>query len=137
MFEAGAITSGQRTKINQAIEQTIAEQLIGARRTGEVVWERLYPIQRLHLAGLLPASLQPYVPAVNSIVNALAAAEVGPTSQIGRKIFSALAQKLLEDMGRSTVLQDDFYGLLDRVWEESTFDRGFARLFMADNFGEL
>jgi hypothetical protein len=113
-------------------KEQITSYLMENGRQDEVTYMNLWPIEQLHVLGLLPPELSELMPQVRFIKETLAAEGVGPRSQIGDQLllplYNSIINKASVDQQYGNMLRD--LGLT--LFDESAYDALLPRLIVRD-----
>lgn len=121
------------------IKEQRDEWLVLNGRGNEVGWrEQWVPMQRLHFAGLLPPSLVDMMPILNSVLEALAAADKSPTTNLGTQYMLRLKLWLTSTyFPQHPTAREDLAALGLAMFDEPLESAVMARLFQDELFGKL
>jgi hypothetical protein len=132
LAERGEITETDRRDAQSAAEETVISYLLETGRQDEANYMQMWPIEQLHVLGLLPQQMEYLMPEVRFVKETLAAEERGPRSQIGDKLllplYNALMNRAQVDQAFGDVLLD--LGLT--LFDESAYDAILPRLIVGD-----
>jgi hypothetical protein len=132
MAERGVITESERRDGQALAKEQITSYLMENGRQDEVTYMNLWPIEQLHVLGLLPPELSELMPQVRFIKETLAAEGVGPRSQIGDQLllplYNSIINKASVDQQYGNMLRD--LGLT--LFDESAYDALLPRLIVRD-----
>ncbi len=121
-------------KFTGQIDDGLEQWLIDNGRSGEVLYMRAWPIERLVLAQMLPQNLnevQRYVTGIHQELDAMDDGEgKGPTSEAGRAMFLQLKNYLESDLYiRRPDIMDSMRRLGEIMYDETDLTRVYPKLW--------
>ena len=144
MFEPDAWTSllsgygqGEQNRMYGNLQDALSIMLSMEGRNAEVAFREMVPIQRLSVLGLLPQTLQAYVPKTNMILETLRAQELSPGSDMADDLFGFVWVEMMRDINWNPRIGEDLVTLGENMWDEDTYDMIFRRLFQGEYAGEV
>jgi hypothetical protein len=132
LAERGDITEGDRRKAQDAAEARVKTYLLENGREAEVAYMDMWPIEQLHVLGLLPPQLEYLMPEVRFVKETLNAEERGPRSQVGDKLLLPLYNALMNRAATDAAFGDMLTDLGLTLFDESAYDALLPRLIVGD-----
>ena len=130
-FEANEITSGDKAKINRAIDEELRRILVESGRSGEALFLDLTPFEKLQLAGELPIMLdtKEYTEWQRYYIEVLANEQKSADSIRGREIVFDFMQLLIRRTETDLAFRGVVVDLGQRLFDMEFVDQIFPKLF--------
>jgi hypothetical protein len=123
------------TEMDLAVDELEKQFEVEMRRSGrekELIYHEAWPIERLLIAGMLPQSLVAVQQYVTGIKQELAAADKGPTSEMGETLFLGLKNYLETTLYKQRPdVKEAILILGEQMFNEGLLSEIYAKLFWA------
>lgn len=131
MYEANEIGSGERSKMNKAIDEDLRRQLILQGRGAEAQFMDMLPWEKLRLAGLLPHELdnEHYAERLGFLKEELARAGKSADSNDGRIIVNPFMVELTNRANSDPHFMSVVRELGENIFKKGRIDAIFPALF--------